>query len=92
MMKLSISAVTILGALALVSLLAGPAIAQYDVHAVRYVHGHCGHHQLGNPYTAESDYVAWSAWRARGSWAEPSWYDPACRHIARSFRRTPGHY
>jgi hypothetical protein len=92
MNKLSVFTAMIFAALVLLSLLAGPAMARYDVHAVRYVHGRCGPHQLGNPYTPQGDYIAWSAWRARGSWAEPSWYDPACRHIVHSFRRMPGHY
>ena len=25
-------------------------------------------HEPGNPYTPESDYMAWSAWRAHGAW------------------------
>ena len=53
------------GAAAVLScLLAGPAMAQHA-----FVHrGHCAHHELGNPYTPQEDYIAWSAWRARGSW------------------------
>jgi hypothetical protein len=88
MMKLSIPA-----AAALLLLLVGSAMAQNGVYPVRYLHSaRCGPHELGNPYTPQGDYLAWSAWRARGSWAEPSWYDPACRHVGNSFHRAPGHY
>jgi hypothetical protein len=45
----------------------------------------CQHHQLGNPYTPEQDYMAWSAWRARGSWAEPS---RPCSRVIHSHRRS----
>jgi hypothetical protein len=88
MMKLSIS-----GAAALLVLLAGSAVAQDGIHPVRYVHGgRCGPHQLGNPYTPQGDYLAWSAWRARGSWAEPGYYDPACRRAFRSAHHPSDHY
>jgi hypothetical protein len=53
----------LLGAAAIILLATYPAMA---THAVR----HCRHHQLGNPYTPEQDYMAWSAWRARGNWAD----------------------
>ena len=78
---------TVPGVVAVVSLLVGPAMAQHVV--VRpnpYVQsGRCAHHQLGNPYTPEQDYIAWSAWRSRGSWAEPP-FDPACSRVSRSYR------
>jgi hypothetical protein len=82
----------ILGAVALFSVLAGPALARpVVVRADSYVQsGRCAHHQLGNPYTQEGDYMAWSAWRAKGSWAEPP-YDPACSRISHSYRRGPGY-
>jgi len=67
----------LLGAAAVSFLLADPAMA---AHAVR----HC-HHQLGNPYTPEQDYMAWSAWRARGNWAEPS---QPCPRVTRSHRHS----
>ncbi len=66
----------LLSAAAVFLLAAYPAKAK---HAVR----HCHHHQLGNPYTPEQDYMAWSAWRARGSWAEPS---QPCPRVIRSHR------
>ncbi len=85
-MKLSIA-----GAAALLLLLAGSAMAENGVRSVRYIHsGRCGPHQLGNPYTPQGDYLAWSAWRARGSWAEPSYFDPACRGAFRSTHPLPG--
>lgn len=64
------------GATALFLLMAYPATAE---HTVR----HCQHHQLGNPYTPQQDYMAWSAWRARGSWAEPSQPCLPARHSRR---------
>ena len=82
----------ILGAVAFFSVLVAPALARQTV--VRpdpYLHsGRCAHHQLGNPYTQQEDYMAWSAWRARGGWAEPP-YDPACSHVTHSYRRWPGY-
>ena len=66
----------LVGAAAIVFLMADPAMAE---HAAR----HCRHHQLGNPYTPEQDYMAWSAWRARGNWAEPS---RPCPRVTRSHR------
>jgi hypothetical protein len=60
----------IAAALVLSSVLAAPAIAQHraphpDVYAQS---GYCAHHDPGNPYTKEEDYMAWSGWRARGGW------------------------
>lgn len=82
----------ILAAAALFSLLAGPALAQHVI--VRpnpYVrNSRCAYHQLGNPYTPQEDYMAWSAWRSRGSWAEPP-YDPACPRVTTSHRLWRGY-
>lgn len=64
-----------------VSLLASSAIAEHVVRG-------CRHHQLGNPYTPEQDYMAWSAWRARGGWAEPS---QPCPRVHRSHRHNSSH-
>jgi len=36
----------------------------------------CGHQDPGNPYSKEEDYMAWSAWRARGGWDDR--VDPDC--------------
>jgi hypothetical protein len=63
----------VVGAAAIVFLMAYPAMAQHAV-------SRCQHHQLGNPYTPEQDYMAWSAWRARGNWAEPSQPCPRAIH------------
>ena len=81
-----------LGAVALFCVLAGPAMARHaSVHLNPYVNsGRCGYHQLGNPYTPQQDYMAWSAWRARGGWAEPS-FDPACSRVSRSYRHWHGY-
>ncbi|OIQ67535.1 hypothetical protein GALL_508850 [mine drainage metagenome] len=83
----------LLGVAALFSVLMEPAMAQRvvagpDPYYVRS--GRCGHHQLGNPYTPEQDYMAWSAWRSRGSWAEPP-YDPACSRVRHPHRRWHGY-
>jgi hypothetical protein len=74
------------------SLLAAPVMARQavvypDPYAYR---ARCAHHQLGNPYTPEQDYIAWSAWRSRGSWAEPA-FDPACSRVSHSYRSWPGY-
>jgi hypothetical protein len=29
---------------------------------------YCADHEPGNPYNKETDYLGWSAWRARGGW------------------------
>jgi hypothetical protein len=68
----------LLGAALLFLLVANPAMAQHLV-------TRCQHHQLGNPYTPEQDYMAWSAWRARGSWAEPS---QPCRPVTHPRRHS----
>ncbi len=63
---------TLLAAAAIVSssTLATPAMAQHRVyHPDTYAQrGYCAHHDPGNPYTKEEDYMAWSGWRARGGW------------------------
>ena len=65
---------TLLGAAVIVvsATLAAPAIAQHRVAHPTYnaaTEGDwCPNREPGNPYTREEDYMAWSAWRARGSW------------------------
>ena len=36
--------------------------------AVNDYAGTCPGHEAGNPYDPNTDYLAWSAWRARGGW------------------------
>ena len=51
--------------------LAGPAFAAPRVipSVNPYTEGDwCPGREPGNPYTKEEDYMAWSAWRARGGW------------------------
>jgi hypothetical protein len=57
-------------AIVLSSALATPAMAQHRVyHPDTYAqNGYCAYHEPGNPYSMEEDYMAWSAWRARGGW------------------------
>ena len=52
------------------SALAGPAMAQHIVaHPAYYGQNDwCPNREPGNPYSKDEDYMAWSAWRARGGW------------------------
>lgn len=52
------------------SVLIAPAMAQHRVYhpGIYAQRGYCAYHEPGNPYTPEEDYMAWSAWRARGGW------------------------
>jgi hypothetical protein len=67
------------GAVVLASVLAAPALAQHRIaHPGQYsARGstYCTH-EAGNPYAPEEDYMAWSAWRARGGWDDRP--DPNC--------------
>jgi hypothetical protein len=59
------------GAAAILSAtLAGPAMAQHVVAYPAYdvQSGTCLNREAGNPYSKDEDYMAWSAWRARGGW------------------------
>ena len=50
---------------------AAPAFAQHRVTHVANAYAQasvCGYQDPGNPYSKEEDYMAWSAWRARGGW------------------------
>jgi hypothetical protein len=42
-----------------------PANAYANVYAQA---GVCGYQEPGNPWSKNEDYMAWSAWRARGGW------------------------
>jgi hypothetical protein len=68
----------LIGAAAIVfSALAGPAMAQHMTsHPHYFARGNCEYREPGNPYTPQSDYMAWSAWRARGGWDSSG--DDAC--------------
>lgn len=72
----------LLGAAAVLSsVLAGPAMAQHVmVHPESSVAetGFCPGREPGNPYTRQEDYMAWSAWRARGGWDDRN--DLNCLH------------
>lgn len=64
---------TLLCAAALVgyATLAGPAFAAHKLAQPTAVYAQgdwCPGREPGNPYTKEEDYMAWSAWRARGGW------------------------
>jgi hypothetical protein len=51
--------------------LAVPAFAAHRVAQVAPVYAQgdwCPGREPGNPYTKQEDYMAWSAWRARGGW------------------------
>ena len=68
----------LVGAAAVVSsALAGPAMAQHVTSHPHYpARSNCEYREPGNPYTPQSDYMAWSAWRARGGWDSSG--DDAC--------------
>ena len=65
--------ISVLGiaAVAAATAFAVPAFAQHRMMypANPYAQtGICGYQDPGNPYSKEEDYMAWSAWRARGGW------------------------
>jgi hypothetical protein len=75
------------GAALLASMLAAPAMAQRAVHPGHsYALTYCSH-EAGNPYAPEEDYLAWSAWRARGGWDDRP--DPNC--VRRWYPRGPSY-
>ncbi|HET7889193.1 MAG TPA: hypothetical protein VFL62_23435 [Bradyrhizobium sp.] len=50
---------------------AAPASAQHRIARVANSYAQapvCGYQEPGNPWSASEDYMAWSAWRARGGW------------------------
>jgi hypothetical protein len=44
----------------------------------------CANREPGNPYTKEEDYMAWSAWRARGSWDDRNDFKCVPRRLSHS--------
>ena len=60
----------LLGAAAVLSaVLATPAMAQHlTAHPAYAQNDWCPNREPGNPYSKDEDYMAWSAWRARGGW------------------------
>ena len=70
MIRLSLIGVA---AVAATTAFAVPAFAQHRITYVANAYaqasaGACGYQEPGNPYSKAEDYVAWSAWRARGGW------------------------
>jgi hypothetical protein len=68
MTKLSLIGVT---AVATYAALVAPSYAQNRLSHVANSYaraGTCAGYDAGNPYNKETDYMAWSAWRARGGW------------------------
>jgi hypothetical protein len=65
-------------AVALSSMIVGPAMAQRTIaHPNHYAQSnYCATREPGNPYSQKYDYMAWSAWRARGGWDSRG--DDAC--------------
>jgi hypothetical protein len=43
--------------------------------------GSCAGYEPGNPYNRDTDYLGWSAWRARGGWDDRSSCAPS--HMTR---------
>lgn len=69
----------LIGAAAILStVLVGPAMARHVVaHTVQLSEStYCATIEPGNPYSPVYDYMAWSGWRARGSWDSRG--DDAC--------------
>ena len=74
MMKLSLIGVA---AVAATAAFAVPAFAQHRTAPVNaYAQLDRCTHDAGNPFSKEEDYMAWSAWRARGGWDDR--IDPNC--------------
>jgi hypothetical protein len=69
----------ILGAAVALAVAAGPAIAR-QANSGSDQSLYCATREAGNPYSKYCDYMAWSAWRARGSWDsrldDACWRDP----------------
>ena len=65
-------------AVALASVLAGPAMAQRTIsHPAHYARStYCATIEPGNPYSPVYDYLSWSSWRRRGGWDSRG--DDAC--------------
>jgi hypothetical protein len=68
----------LIGAAAVLSVLAGPAMAQgMMTHPVHHTMStYCATIEPGNPYSKVYDYMAWSEWRSRGGWDSRG--DDAC--------------
>jgi hypothetical protein len=87
----SMTKFAILGAAVVSSLaLAEPAIAQHSVANPSYIveTGVCPGHEAGNPYTEREDYIAWSAWRAKGGWDDHN--DLNCLRVSHFRQRQAG--
>lgn len=69
MIRLSLIAVA---AVAATTAFAVPAFAQHRTahfaNAYAQANNVCGYQEPGNPWSQQEDYMAWSAWRARGGW------------------------
>lgn len=72
MIKISVLGIAVVAA---ATAFDAPAFAQHRAGhiAASYAQGYapvgvCGYQEPGNPYSREEDYIAWSAWRARGGW------------------------
>jgi hypothetical protein len=71
----------LLGAAVIFSVLAGPAMAKHVIHkTAHHVRtAACDPRDPGNPFSQKYDYMAWSAWRRRGSWDDRA--DYTCQPI-----------
>jgi hypothetical protein len=73
-------------AVAAYATLAVPAFAQHKMsHPVNAYteNGWCGNREPGNPYNKDDDYLAWSAWRARGGWDDHNDFNCAPSRVNR---------
>jgi hypothetical protein len=80
MRRTTMSKIALIGIAAVAAtVFAGPAFAQHRAGhgpAIYTQANACGYQEPGNPYSKEEDYLAWSAWRARGGWDDR--VDPNC--------------
>jgi len=66
-----------IAAVAATTAFAVPASAQHRTAPINaYAQADRCTHDAGNPWSKEEDYMAWSAWRARGGWDDRM--DPNC--------------
>ncbi len=75
-----------IAAVAAATAFAAPAFAQHRMVYPSYTYaqtGICGYQEPGNPYSKDEDYMAWSAWRARGGWDDR--VDTSCLQGRRGF-------
>ena len=77
-----------IAAVAVTTAFAAPAFAQHKATHIANAYaqnayaqaGACGYQEPGNPWSKSEDYMAWSAWRARGGWDDRNDFNCAPVH------------